>query len=81
MIASVGVSLTEWNLLRPPLVGLDNYLGLLSDKNFHHALVNTLYYMVGYLPLVLGGALATAVLLNSKLKGSASSEASTSCRS
>lgn len=71
MIASVGVSLTEWNLLRPPvLVGLDNYLGLLSDKNFHRALVNTLYYMVGYLPLVLGGALATAVLLNSKLKGS-----------
>jgi len=71
MLASVGVSLTEWNLLRPPvLVGLDNYLGLLSDKNFHRALVNTLYYMVGYLPLVLGGALATAVLLNSKLKGS-----------
>jgi multiple sugar transport system permease protein len=71
MLASVGVSLTEWNLLRPPvLVGLDNYLGLLSDKNFHRALVNTLYYMVGYLPLVLLGALATAVLLNSKLKGS-----------
>ncbi|HEU0242748.1 MAG TPA: sugar ABC transporter permease [Candidatus Limnocylindrales bacterium] len=71
MVASVGVSLTEWNLLRPPvLVGLDNYLGLLGDKNFHRALVNTLYYMVGYLPLVLVGALATAVLLNSKLKGS-----------
>jgi multiple sugar transport system permease protein len=73
MVASVGVSLTEWNLLRPPvLVGLDNYLGLLGDKNFHRALVNTLYYMVGYLPLVLVGALATAVLLNSKLKGSSS---------
>jgi multiple sugar transport system permease protein len=72
MLASVGVSLTEWNLLRPPvLVGFDNYLGLLSDKNFHRALVNTLTYMLGYLPLVLLGALATAVLLNSKLKGTA----------
>lgn len=70
MIASLGVSLTEWNLLRAPeFVGLGNFTGVLTDPKFHKALGNTLYYMVGYLPLVITGALAIAVLLNSKLKG------------
>ncbi len=72
MAASLGVSLTEWNLLKPPVfVGIDNYANVLTDPKFHKALANTLYYMVGYLPLVLVGALAIAVLLNSKLKGTA----------
>lgn len=71
MIASLAVSATEWNLLRPPQwVGIDNYVSVLTDPKFHKALGNTLYYMVGYLPLVLVGALVIAVLLNSKLKGS-----------
>ena len=70
MIASILVSLTNWNLLKAPVfLGLDNYIGLVGDQNFHKALFNTFYYMVGYLPLVLIGALTTAVLLNSKLKG------------
>ena len=70
MMASLWVSLTKWNLLRPwEFVGLENYQKLLSDPQFHKALLNTLYYMVGYLPLVLTGALAVALLLNSKLKG------------
>jgi multiple sugar transport system permease protein len=72
MVASLGVSATEWNLLRPPVfVGLDNYREVLTDPRFHKALFNTLYYMVGYLPLVLIGALAIAVLLNSQIKGGA----------
>ena len=71
MLASLLVSLTEWNLLRPPVfVGIDNYVEVLGDAKFHKALLNTLYYMVGYLPLVLLGALTIAVLLNSKIKGS-----------
>jgi len=71
MVASLGVSLTEWNLLRPPVfVGIENYANVLTDPKFHKALTNTLYYMVGYLPLVLIGALTIAVLLNSRLKGS-----------
>ena len=70
MIASMWVSLTEWNLLRPwEFVGLDNYAKILANPYFHKALLNTLYYMVGYLPLVLIGALIVAVLLNSRLKG------------
>jgi multiple sugar transport system permease protein len=71
MVASFAVSLTEWNLLRPPVwVGIGNYVEVLSDPKFHKALGNTVYYMVGYLPLVLIGAISIAVLLNSKLKGS-----------
>lgn len=70
MLASLGVSLTEWNLLRPPkFVGIENYVTVLTDPKFHKALGNTVYYMVGYLPLVLVGATAIAVLLNSKLRG------------
>jgi len=70
MIASLWVSMTKWNLLRAPeFLGLDNYVNVLTDAKFHKALLNTLYYMVGYLPLVLVGAIAIAVLLNSKLKG------------
>jgi multiple sugar transport system permease protein len=70
MLASLGVSMTKWNLLRPPeFLGIDNYVEVLTDPKFHKALLNTLYYMVGYLPLVLVGALAVALLLNSKLKG------------
>lgn len=70
MVASFFVSLTEWNLLRPPVwVGFGNYVEVLTDPKFHRALGNTLFYMVGYLPLVLIGGLTIAVLLNSKLKG------------
>lgn len=70
MIASLWVSMTKWNLLRAPeFLGIDNYVDVLTDAKFHKALLNTLYYMVGYLPLVLVGAIAIAVLLNSKLKG------------
>lgn len=70
MLVSLWVSMTKWNLLRPPeFLGIANYQEVLSDPRFHKALLNTLYYMVGYLPLVLLGALAVALLLNSKLKG------------
>src|SRR5690606_31197019 len=70
MVASFFVSLTEWNLLRPPVwVGFGNYVEVLTDPKFHRALGNTLFYMVGYLPFVLIGGLTIAVLLNSKLKG------------
>jgi multiple sugar transport system permease protein len=70
MLASLWVSLLKWNLLRPwEFIGLQNYQTVLTDPKFHKALLNTLYYMVGYLPLVLMGALTVALLLNSKLKG------------
>jgi multiple sugar transport system permease protein len=72
MLGSLWVSLQEWNLLRAPtFVGLDNYTGVLADPIFHKGLLNTLYYLAGYLPLVLIFALVVALLLNSRLKGMA----------
>lgn len=69
MLGTAWVSLHEWNLIRrPAFVGLANYRELLHDDRFHRAIFNTLYYLVGYLPLVLIGGLALAVLLNSRVR-------------
>jgi len=70
MIGTVWVSVQEWNLIRPArFVGLDNYRELIGDEDFRHALRNTVYYLVGYLPLVTTGGLALALLVNTRLKG------------
>ena len=70
MVGTVWVSLQDWNLIRDAdFIGVDNYRELWSDGDFHRALKNTLYYLVGYLPLVLVGGLGLALLVNSKLKG------------
>lgn len=71
LLASVGISFLEWDLLRPPtLVGLDNYLGLLSDPDFQEAIGHTLYFLAGYMPIVLVGGLGLALALHQPLRGS-----------
>ncbi|MEV0274413.1 sugar ABC transporter permease [Hamadaea sp. NPDC050747] len=68
MIGTVWVSLQDWNLIGvPSFVGLDNYAELAKDADFHAALLHTLLYLAGYLPLVLILGLAVALLLNAKL--------------
>lgn len=70
IVASAGLSLLDWNLLRPPVfVGLDNYERLLGDANFRSAVANTLGYVAGYLPLVLVGGMLIALALNQRLRG------------
>lgn len=70
MVSAAWVSLTKWNLLAPPVfVGLDNYAKLLSDPKTGGIFLHTLYYIVGYLPLVYVGGLVLALALNTKLKG------------
>lgn len=70
MVGTVWVSLQDWNLIRDAeFIGVDNYRELWGDDDFRRALTNTLYYLVGYLPLVLAGGLGLALLVNSKLKG------------
>jgi len=69
MVWSVGISFTEWNLLRPAeWVGLDNYAALVADPTFHRALRNTVFYIVGYLPLAFVGGLTIALLLHRGIK-------------
>lgn len=70
ILASLGLTFYEWDLLTPPeFVGLGNFQRLVHDHNFWAALAHTLYFIVGYIPLVMAIALGVAVILNQKLRG------------
>ena len=70
MVAAAWVSLNEWNLIAPmEFVGLDNYTKLLTDPATGEIFLHTIYYIVGYLPIVFIGGLALALALNTALKG------------
>jgi multiple sugar transport system permease protein len=70
MVASFGLSLLRWDLIRPPrLVWLGNYAGVLGDRDFHAAVVHTAFFIAGYLPLVFLGGLVIALALNERLRG------------
>ena len=70
MLAAAWVSLHEWNLISPmTFIGFDNYASLLSDPRTGDVFLHTIYYIVGYLPLVYVGGLALALALNTALKG------------
>ena len=72
MISAAWTSLHEWNLIGDmKWVGFDNYAHLISDPATQQAFLHTVYYIVGYLPLVYVGGLGLALALNSKLKGRA----------
>ena len=70
LLASLGISLLEWNLLSTPTwKGIDNYVRLLSDDEFWSSLQATLYYMGGSVPLGVVSALLLAVALNQQIRG------------
>lgn len=70
LLASLGISFLEWNLLTPPKwLGIANFAKLLSDEDFWHSLRATLYYILGSVPLGIVSALALALALNQKLYG------------
>lgn len=72
MVAAAGISLTKWNLLAPAkFMGFDNYVNLLTDPQTGAVFLHTVFYIVGYLPLVYVGGLALALALNTRLKGRA----------
>lgn len=71
--ASVYYSFCEFNAISPPMwTGLDNYRDMLEDKSLHNALINTLYYTAGSVPVGIAISIFLAVLLNQKLRGIAS---------
>lgn len=68
ILSSLGLSFTDWDLLRPPaFVGVSNYRHLLGDPEFWRTLRNTVTFLVGYVPLVLTTGLLVAVLLNASI--------------
>lgn len=70
MVASGGISLLSWDLLSSAeWVGAANYRTLAEDEDFRRALLHTLAFIAGYLPLVLAGGLALALALNQRLRG------------
>jgi len=70
MISAAWISLHKWNLIKPmQWVGLRNYTALLHDGDARAALLHTVEYVAGYLPIVYAGGLALAVLLNRRLAG------------
>jgi multiple sugar transport system permease protein len=70
MVAAAWVSLNKWNLISPmTFVGFDNYTKLLGDPRTGDVFLHTLYYIVGYLPVVYIGGLGLALALNTALKG------------
>ncbi|MEU5612366.1 carbohydrate ABC transporter permease [Streptomyces sparsogenes] len=65
------LSLTDWDMISPAkdFVGLGNYADLLTDPDFRTTLWTTVVFVVG---IVAGGivlGLATALLLNQRLRG------------
>jgi multiple sugar transport system permease protein len=70
IIATLGISLTKWDLLTAPqVVGLDNYATLLSDDRFLKALRNTFFYTAVSVPIGLTIALGLAIALNQSFRG------------
>lgn len=64
------VSFTNWNILLPPQwVGLQNYQALVDQDLPRKVLWNTFYYTIINVPSNMILALATALLLNQKLRG------------
>ena len=70
ILATVAISLTEWDLLRAPqFIGLDNFVELVSDDRFHKALRNTAFYTIVSVPLGMTISLFLALALNQAFRG------------
>jgi multiple sugar transport system permease protein len=71
MLASLGISFTQWDLLSPArFVGLANYEKMLTrDPLFWQSLKVTALYTAAYIPIELAGGLVLALLMDQKLRG------------
>lgn len=70
VLASIFISLLDWDLLTPPTwVGLQNYLALPTDRIFLKSLRITTQFAAMYVPGVIVLSLVVALLLNRKLRG------------
>ena len=65
MLASLVLSFTEYDVLRPPrFVGLENYQQLVQDPRLRQSIFNTFFYVLLHVPLSTAVALGLALLLN-----------------
>jgi multiple sugar transport system permease protein len=69
IISSFVLTLFKWDLIsKPEFVGFTNFSRLITDDQFWSALIHTLSFIGGYIPLVIILGLFTAVLMNSKIR-------------
>ncbi len=80
VLASLGLSFMEWDILTPPrFVGVDNFVQLLgfhaeqgrwapNDPQFWYYVWNTVYLLIG-IPLGIFGSLGLAIVMNQKIPG------------
>lgn len=70
IIATFGLTLTDWNLLgKWNFVGLDNFRKLATDDLFWQTARNTVVYTLGAVPIGVFIAFWLALLLNRKMRG------------
>ncbi len=70
VIMSFYYSLTNYDgITTPKFVGLENYIKVISNGEFGHALLNSIYFTVGTVPIGAFLALLVAILLNQKIGG------------
>jgi multiple sugar transport system permease protein len=70
MVAALGISLTQWNLIGAmKFIGFDNYVQLLTEPRTGDVFLHTVFYILGYLPIVYVGGLTLALALNAALRG------------
>lgn len=69
ILQSIYLSLHRWNLFTPfpVFAGLENYEDMLNDEVFWTVAKNTLWYVLGTVPITMVLALVLALLLNEKL--------------
>lgn len=66
----IGLSFFDYSLFRSPqFAGIENYSRLIRDYLFRQSFINTLYYMIGTVPLRIIIGLIIALILNQPLKG------------
>ncbi len=71
VLFSLWISVHRWDLFSSPkFVGLQNFVQLLRyDNDFRRVLMNTLYFVVGIVPLGTAASLVLALICNRALKG------------
>ncbi len=70
ILASLVLTLFQWDLLTPPrFVGLANFARLSTDQRFWSALQHTLGFILGYVPCVTALGLLLALALNTRIPG------------
>jgi len=70
MMIAIWLSLTDWDLLRPPhFVGLENYRTMFQDDLFWKSLRVTFYFTLVSVPLSLVLSFAVAMLMNVRVRG------------